>query len=613
MDRSLAVLSDVTIFQKYARYIPGLNRRENWDEILKRWTIMMVNKYPDLQDKIESVVSEFVKPKKVLMSMRGLQFAGKAIERNPSRLYNCSYTTVNTVEVFSEVMFLLLSGCGVGYSVQMHHVAQLPPVLGPRNHVRHMIADSIEGWSDAVKALVEAYFYGKPKPIFDYSEIRLAGTRLKVSGGKAPGAKPLAKCLAAIERILKKATGRWLRPIEVHDILCLEAVAVLSGGIRRSAMIALFSPDDKAMAECKMGEWWIKNPQRGKANNSAVFMRDEITREMFNTWWDTVKASRCGEPGLVFTNHPDWGVNPCCEIALKPNNFCNLCEVNISAAESQEQLESMVAAAAFLGTLQAGFTDFHYLRPIWRETTEEDALLGVSLTGIAGMKKDLDLEAAARVAVSVNIQTAKEIGIKPAKRVTCVKPSGTTSLVMGTSSGVHPWHSQHYIRRIRLNKMEPLYAYLNRRIPELLEDSVYDTTDAVLSLPVKAIENGVMRSESALDFLERVKMVHQTWIKAGHIDGENTHNCSATVSIGDDEWTVVGNWMWDNRDSYTGLSVIPRDVGTYSQTPFEECSEEKYLEMMDKVRGLDLTQVIETDDMTALNDNIACAGGACLI
>lgn len=613
MERSLAVLSEVTIFQKYARFLPDEGRRETWDEILDRWTTMMVAKYPYLQDEIESVVGEWVKPKKVLMSMRGLQFAGKPIERNPARSFNCSYTLANTPDVFPETMFLLLSGTGVGYSVQTQHVAQLPPILGPRNHTRYLIQDSIEGWSDAVKVLVEAYFYGKPKPIFDPSEIRPAGTRLKVSGGKAPGPKPLMKMLAQVEKILKKATGRWLRPIEVHDMLCHIAVAVLSGGIRRSAMIALFSPDDKAMAECKSGEWWVKNAQRGKANNSMVFLRSELTRDAFDAWWDTVKASRCGEPGIVITNDRDWGFNPCVEASLRPWTFCNLTEVNGSAATSQEELEKMVAAAAFIGTLQAGFTDFHYLRPVWRENTEEDALLGVSLTGIAGMMPGLDMEKAARVAVSVNERVAKEIGIKPAKRVTNVKPAGTTSLVMGTSSGIHAWHAPYYIRRIRMNKMEPLYAYLVRRMPELVEDSVYDASDAVLSLPVKATEGGAMRSESAVELLERVKRVYETWVKGGHRDGVNTHNISCTVSVGDDEWGAVNEWLWTNRDCYAGMSILPRDGGSYRQAPFEDCSEEKYLEMAEKVRGLDLMQVVEVDDITSLNDNIACAGGACSI
>ena len=419
--------------------------------------------------------------------------------------------------------------------------------------------------------------------------------------------------MVAIERIFKKATGRWLRPIEAHDVLCHIAVCVLSGGIRRSAMIACFSPEDEAMATCKSGEWWIKNSQRGKSNNSMVFIRDEISREQFDAFWAVVQANKCGEPGIILSNSRESLYNPCVEASLRAFSFCNLCEIDASAATDQKHLEDMVEAAAFIGTLQAGFTNFHYLRPIWRETTEEDALLGVSLTGIAGMKDGLDLSAAARVAVSVNEYYAKEIGIKPAARVTCCKPAGSTSLVMGSSSGVHPWHSEYYIRRIRVNKMEPLCSYLMRRIPELIEDSVYDETDAVISLPVKAVEGAITRKETALDFLERVKRIQNTWVKGGHRRGENTHNVSATVTVKDGEWSIVADWMWNNRDCYAGLSILPEDCGTYQQLPFEEISEEKYLAIVEKVRGLDLTQVEEAIDNTNLSGELSCAGGACMV
>jgi ribonucleoside-triphosphate reductase len=613
MDKSLAVLSDVTIFQKYSRYMPEFNRRENWDEIVNRWSTMLINRYPYLQDEIESVSNKYVRNKLVLPSMRALQFAGKPIERNPVRQYNCCYQPVNCVEAFKETMFLLLSGVGVGYSVQMHHVEQLPVVVGPNNYVRYVIQDSIEGWSDAIEALFEAYYFGAPKPIWDFSEIRPQGARLKVSGGKAPGPKPLAKALAAIEKILKSSVNKKLTSLQVHDSLCHIAVAVLSGGIRRSAMIACFSPEDDEMSNCKAGEWWVKNPQRGKANNSMVFLRSSLTRERFDAYWNVVKKTKSGEPGIIITNSLESLYNPCVEASLEANQFCNLCEVNAAAAETQEHLEGMVAAAALIGTLQAGFTDFHYLRPVWRETTEKDALLGVSLTGIASMNNNLDLERAAGVAVSVNKHIASQIGINPAARVTCVKPSGSTSLVMGTSSGVHGWHDKFYIRRMRMNKMEALYGYLVRRMPELIEDSVYDETDAVISLPVKIPSNGQTQEEPAVDFLERVKRVHRTWIKGGHIRGINSHNVSATVVIDEHEWDEVGDWLFNNKDCYAGMSVLPKSDHTYQQMPHESISEDKYNEMMNLVRKLDLTQAVEKDDNTDRSDQVACAGGACLI
>lgn len=324
MDLSKQILSDITVFGKYARFDKSLNRRETWEEVVKRNREMHQKKYPALSDKIEEIYTDFVLPKKILPSMRSLQFGGVPIERNPSRIYNCAYLPIEDSDAFPEIMFLLLGGTGVGYSVQYRHVNRLPRVLGPLDDRtrRYVIGDSIEGWADAVKVLVESYFYGKQGIEFDYGDIREKGTELVTSGGKAPGPEPLRICLTIIEGILKGAIGRQLSPIEAHDIACHLADAVLAGGIRRAAMIALFSADDEEMIDAKSGDWWIKNPQRGRSNNSVSLLRGAVSREDFDNLWNRVRASGAGEPGFYWTNNLDWGTNPCCEIALRPYQFC---------------------------------------------------------------------------------------------------------------------------------------------------------------------------------------------------------------------------------------------------------------------------------------------------
>ncbi len=329
--------------------------------------------------------------------------------------------------------------------------------------------------------------------------------------------------------------------------------------------------------------------------------------------WERVKASGAGEPGFYFSNDKDWGTNPCCEIGLRPYQFCNLTEVNVSNVETQEDLNERVRAATFIGTLQASYTDFHYLRDIWRRHTEKDALVGVSMTGIASGKiLNLDMNTAANEVKKENKRVAELIGIKPAARTTCVKPAGTTSLTLGTSSGIHAWHAEHYIRRVRVGKNEPIYTYLANSHPELIEDEYFRPHDtAVISIPQRAPEGAILRTESALQLLKRVKKITDEWVKPGFRKGQNTHNVSATISIKDAEWNDVGEWMWDNRDSYNGLSVLPYDGGTYTQAPFEDCSKETYEAMMQSLMEVDLTKVVEETDNTDLSGELACAGGAC--
>lgn len=615
MDIANKILSDITVHMKYARYLPKKERRETWKELVDRNKKMHIKKYPILKEEINRAY-KYVYAKKVLPSMRSMQFGGKPIEVAPNRIYNCCFLPIDDWRSFSETMFLLLGGTGVGYSVQKHHVEKLPEIQKPngKRTRRFLIADSIEGWADSVKALMRSYFQGGSKTRFDFSDIRPKGSHLLTSGGKAPGPQHLKECLLKVEGILsEKEDGDQLTTIEVHDIICHIADAVLAGGIRRAALISLFSADDDEMLAAKTGSWWEKNPQRGRANNSVVLMRHRITKEYFIDLWNRVKASGAGEPGFYFTNDKDWGTNPCCEIALRPYQFCNLCEVNVSDVTSQEDYESRAAAAAFIGTLQAGYTDFHYLRDVWRRNTEKDALVGVSMTGIAsGRVLELDMKKAALAVKKENKRVARLIGINAANRTTCVKPAGTTSLTLGTSSGIHAWHSDYYIRRLRVGKSEPIYTYLFVNHDNLVEDEYFRPHDtAIISVPQKAPDDSITRSESALQLLKRTKHVSEEWVKNGHVRGQNTHNVSATISIRDAEWIDVGDWMWENRTSYNGLSVLPFDGGSYQQQPFEDCSKERYDALVSELETIDLTKVIELDDHTDLKSEVACGSGGC--
>ena len=615
MNTSQSILSDITTYMKYARHIPEKSRRETWEEIVDRNKSMHLNRFPQLKNEIEEVY-KMVYDKKVLPSMRSLQFAGKPAEINNARMFNCSFLPVDDFRSFSETMFLLLSGCGVGFSVQSHHVDKLPEIKVPTREKRYLINDSIEGWADAVHMLMKAYLKGGARPRFDFRDIRPKGEQLVTAGGKAPGPDPLKEVLFQVQLILdRKKSGEKLTPLECHDILCHLADAVLSGGIRRAALISLFDFDDEEMLTCKFGNWWEDNPQRGRANNSAVVMRHKITEDEFMGLWEKVEASNAGEPGFLFSNDKDYGTNPCAEIALRPYQFCNLCEINATDIESQEDFNARAKAAAFIGTLQASYTDFHYLRDIWKKTTERDALLGVGITGIASGKLDsINLKQGAKVAKDENERVAKLLGINKAARVTTVKPSGTSSLVLGCSSGIHAWHDNYYIRRIRVGKNESMYTYLNIYHPELLEDDIFKPNQqAVISVPQLAPESATTRSESTFDLLERTKRFNLEWVRAGHRKGENYNNVSCTINVKQGEWKEVGQWVWNNRETYNAMSFLPEDLGSYKQAPFESITKEEYDELSKTLHTIDLRNVVEMSDSTNLVDQAACAGGACEI
>lgn len=625
LQKSQELLSDVVIYNKYSKHLQNLQRRETWQEIVDRYESMLLTKYPSLAAEIKENI-KFIRDKKVLMSMRAAQFAGPAIVKNNSRVYNCAYLPIDDYRAFSEVMFLLLGGTGVGYSVQYSHVASLPEIRIPLRRQKFLIGDSIEGWADAVRALMASYFgIRSTLPVFDFSDIRAKGARLVTAGGKAPGPEPLKRCLFEIQTILeRKANGSKLTSIEVHDIVCHIADAVLAGGIRRAALIALFSADDEEMIACKSGRWWELNPQRGRANNSAVFLRHRADKQFFKRFWEKVKASGAGEPGIYFSNDSNWGSNPCCEIALRSFQFCNLTEINAGnlhgIGNHEKPLNEFVnraRVAAFFGTLQAGFTDFHYLRSVWKQTTEKEALIGVGITGICnGQILDLDLKLAAKAVVEENQRVAALIGINPAARCTTVKPSGTTSCVLGTSSGIHAWHGKYYIRNMQCSVGDDLYTYFKNNHPKLVKVMDFDPRSAVIGIPQMAPEGAILRDEeTAIDLLNRVKRFYEDWVLPGHVNGHNTNNVSATISIKDGEWESVGEWMWENRRCYNGLACLPFDGGTYADAPFQEITEERYHELiayLDKQK-IDLTKIKEEDDTTTQAAELACAGGLCSI
>lgn len=610
------LLSDIVAFRTYARHLPHLGRRETLAETINRNLNMHLDKFPKLSRDIIKAYQK-VHELKVMPSMRALQFSGEAILKNNARQYNCSYAPIDDIRVFGEALFLLLSGVGFGFSVQRNHVNKLPDVRAPREEGYFVVQDSIMGWAQALDVLMEAYFLGRIKPQYDFGNIRPKGSYLVTTGAKAPGPEPLRKMLELVESKLKGAVGRKLLPLEVHDIVCIISDSVLAGGIRRAALISLFDRDDKAMLTCKHGEWWNHAPWRARANNSAILPRNRVTKEEFDHIFKACRESGSGEPGFSWTNDEDWGFNPCHEIALRPNSFCNLTTINQTGVTSEKDFFNRVYSAALIGTLQASYTDFDYLRPIWKQTTEEDALLGVSFTGIADSGNTITpdlLSKGAALVLEVNEKYSKKLGIAPAARTTTVKPEGSSSCVLGSSSGIHARHASHYIRRIRMNKDDALAVYLKNVIPDLVEDDVFSSTGVVVSIPQESPLGAITRGqETALSLLERTLSYSKNWIHPGHREGANQHNVSVTISVKEEEWDELREYMWTHRHDYSGISLLPYDGGSYQQAPFEECSQETYENMSKLVKEVDLRQVIEYNDNTTRSESVACGGGNCEI
>ncbi len=682
-------LAEYIAVSRYARYRADLGRREVWEESVQRVRDMHLRRFASkaahkpAPDRIGEVVGAFdlqtperealggdrslfeeiweafdaVERRRVLPSMRSLQFGGPAIEANEARIYNCSFSHADRLAFFRECFYLLLSGVGVGFSVQTHHIAQLPALperaADSDLPVRHItVGDSIEGWSDAVDALFHSHYEGWLSE-FNFSEVRPRGAALRTSGGKAPGHLPLKKSLDDIGQVLRQAAGRHLRPIEVYDCVMLIARAVLSGGIRRSATICLFSPGDEEMANAKTGNWFEAHPHRAYSNNSALIVRDEAERATFDDLFRRIRES--GEPGFYFSEDREYGANPCVEIGLCPRavlddeaiarlralghtgplepgqavsgwQMCNLTTINGAAATSHEDFLRACREAAFIGTLQAAYTKMDYLGPITRFLNEREALLGVSLCGVLDQPKLLldpeVLESGARVVKATNALFADFLGIRRAARTTCVKPEGTASLLLGAGSGIHPHHAKRYFRRVQVNRQDPVYRHFKDHNPGMTEASVYSPdTDDVITFPMEAPEDGLCRGDvDGPRFLEHVLTVQKHWVEAGLADDRHNprllHNVSNTVTVKEDEWDAVADLIWENRDRFTGVALLA-DSGdkTFRQAPREA------VETPDDVlrwNQIDFTPVeyrdlSENEDRTKLADIAACAGGACEI
>ena len=679
---------------RYCRFDESLGRREIWPEAVQRVLAMHRRRYASrlnagVQSRMnetvarlitEGVITEgavadaggfkafadeltdafhLVAGKKVLPSMRSLQFGGAAIEAHQARIYNCAFGSVDRVDAFKEYLYLLLCGCGVGFSVQKHHVAKLPPLALrdpeielPVKH--HVVADTIEGWAEAFDFLIRSYVEGFHAE-FNYSQIRPRGALLKTSGGRAPGHLPLKKAIVSAERILKGAAGRQLRPIEVYDILMFGAHCVLSGGSRRSATICLFSLDDDEMMSAKTGDWLEKNKQRTASNNSAVILRDEATREQFLSVFS--KTRQHGEPGFFLTDNREHGANPCVEIGLHPRlvvtdreiaklraygytqplqtgdvltgfQMCNLSTVAGGAINTAQDFFRFAKAAAVIGTVQAGYTDIPYLGPVTRVINEREALIGVSICGVldnADVLLDPEvLRRGAAVVKAANAVVASLLGINRAARTTCVKPEGTSALILQSGSGVHPRHAKRYFRRVEASTNDPAFRWFKRHNPHMVEPSVYKEGTEVITFPVQSPPHARFKDDiPARQFLQIVKMVQENWVQPGRAYATYTdmhHNVSNTVTVHPDEWDEVADFIWEHRHSFTGVSLLPASGDKdYKQAPHEAVSTPEDIRRWNALRyqPVDYRKIPDREDATAGEEHrgvaTACAGGSCAL
>lgn len=634
-------LMNYVFTSKYAKHKGG--RREGYEETVSR----MLSMYTD----IPPSVSDALLQKKIASSQRAMQFGGTAIEEKNARIYNCTVSFCDRLSFFSEAFYLLLCGCGVGFSVQKHHVAQLPPLNKGLGEYYPIIEDSIEGWANSITPLLDHYFNEGMRPQFDYSLIRPEGAPLR-HGGKAPGSAPLEKAHTKIFELLDNATE--VTPLLVFDITMHLADAVISGGIRRSATIAIFSPDDEEMIRSKTGDWFNSNPQRGRANISAMITPD-TDKAVYDRLFSATKEF--GEPACIFSKSTEYINNPCVEITMCPlliekngvvvenytldlvNNrdpeytytsgwqFCNLTTINAEAQASKEEFLSSVRSATILGTHQASFLSL--LSPTTQKIVARESLLGVSITGILANPKVRDwMSEGAELAIRTNQEWASKLGIRPASRITCVKPEGTASLVLGTAPGIHPYHSSHFIRRVQANRYEPVYQLYQSVNPDHCLDSVW--ADKVVEFPCSAPPGAITKDDlTAIEHLKIALQVNRDWVRKGtalpdRLEGAH-HNVSITVTVKEDEWDEVREYLWENKEWYTGVSLLASSGDyDYQQAPlqkvyFDSDLEEhqeiakRYTELLETNRDCDFSLFREEEDNTTPVENIACGGGQCLL
>lgn len=648
MDPGSQNLSDFIFTAKYANHLEHAERRETWPEAHARVFNMHRQHFAGkgIDDVIDTIEASFA-DREILGSQRALQFGGAPILTKHARGYNCTFSYADRVRFFAEAFWLLLCGSGVGFSVQKHHVARLPNVQKPRaaEHV-FVVPDTIEGWADAANVLVLSYVHGLHTVRFDYSLIRPKGARISTGAGRAPGHEPLARALEDVRGVLDTLVdfgATRLRPIDVYDIVMFLSQAVLSGGVRRSATICLFSPDDSDMLHAKTGDWWQTNPQRARSNNSAVLVRSKTTFADFDRLVQS--AREFGEPGFYFVDSTEHGTNPCCEIGLYPVDeltgatgwqFCNLSLSNVSTCTDGEDFIRRAVLAAQLGTLQAGYTSFGYLGPVSERISRRESLLGVSMTGMQEAR-DLAfdpklLSEAARAACAANDELAERIGIPRAARVTCVKPEGTSSCLLGTSSGIHPHHAQRYIRRVQAGATEAPALHYAAANPGAVEFTkrIGDSgrPDLILCFPIEAPAGAnVQANTDAISFLEDVRTVKRAWVDEGRREDLAasrglSHNVSNTVTVRADEWPAVARKIYDNRDVFSGVSLLSESGDLlYAQAPFVACEGEgdrrAVVEQWERLRAtlqpVDYSAMWEPTDGTNFGEQSACAGGSCSI
>jgi ribonucleoside-triphosphate reductase len=618
---------------RYSRFLPTVNRREHWEETVNRYMVFMYNHLKEtkdytMSDDLYKEIKDCIVNLEVMPSMRAIMTAGKALERDNTAGYNCSYLPIDDPKAFDEAMYILLCGTGVGFSVEQKYVNQLPEVPDQLfdSETTISVADSKEGWAKALRQLI-ALLYSGEVARFDLSKIRPAGARLKTFGGRASGPGPLDELFRFVISKFKGAAGRKLTSLECHDILCKIGEVVVVGGVRRSAMISLSDLEDDRMRNAKSGQWWEQNGQRALANNSATYnTKPDIGQ--FLQEWTSLYNSHSGERGIFSRaasksqaakngrrdSNYDFGTNPCSEIILRPYQFCNLTEVVVRAEDTVESLARKVRIATILGTFQSTLTHFPYLRKIWQKNTEEERLLGVSLTGILDNhwmgevceSTAENLKQLRSIAIDANSEFADSLGIPRSTAITCVKPSGTVSQLVDSASGIHARHSSYYIRRVRGDKKDPLSTFLTvAGVPA--EDCVMrpDST-VVFSFPMKAPEGARLRDDlTALQHLDLWLMYQRHWCE---------HKPSVTISVKEDEWMDVGAWVWRHFDEVSGVSFLPWDGGTYRQAPYEECSKEVYEELLSKMPAhIDWNLLSEKDDNVEGAQTLACVAGHCEI
>jgi ribonucleoside-diphosphate reductase alpha chain len=627
----MEVYSEYIHKSRYARYLPAQERRETWEETVERYVKEVVK--PVLPEKT-TAIRKAILNHEVMPSMRALMTAGPALERDNVAGYNCAYVPVDDRRVFDEIMYILMCGTGVGFSVERAYIEKLPVVADEffdDGSMEIHVADSRIGWATAYRKLISSLYDGFV-PTLDYSTIRPAGSRLRTFGGRSSGPEPLRNLFNYTISVFKKAKGRKLNDLEVHDIVCKVAEAIVCGGVRRSALISLSNVTSERLRNAKHGQWYVAEPQRSLANNSVCYT-ETPDMGLFLKEWRGLIDSKSGERGIfsrpaAISGMPDrrdtdheFGCNPCSEIILRPRQFCNLTEVIARPTDDYASLKRKVELATILGTIQSTFTDFRYLGKRWRDNCEEERLLGVSLTGIMDcpllyQEEDVYLDGVYQAvgtladrleglkehAITTNKTWASRLGITASTAITCVKPSGTVSQLVGSSSGIHPRFSSFYYRRVRADVNDPLtHSLIEQGVPH--ERDVINPQQEVFTFPIRSPESCITISDaSAIDQLTLWKVYNDHWCE---------HKPSVSIYVKDDEWLKVGAWVYENFDSMSGVSFFPHDNNTYQQAPYESCSEEEYLSSLSTFpTEIDLN-IPELEDSTTASQELACAGGAC--